>query len=135
MKDYVESVKYLRENNVPHHNCAQAILVTFAEEMGMTLEQARAMGQHFGAGMGCGTTCGVVTGAAMTLGGLGYPKPIAKEMIQQFLKRECSLECRDLLAEFAKNAKNSPQNISHCDRLIFEMVEYIQTLEQEKHHE
>lgn len=135
MKDYVESVEYLRENNVPHHNCAQAILVTFAEEMGLTPEQARGMGAHFGSGMGCGSTCGVVTGAAMTLGGLGYPKPISQEMIHTFLSREGSLDCRDLLAEFAKKKDNTPVKGSHCDRLIIEMVAYIQNLEREKDHE
>lgn len=129
MKDFVQNVKDLRENNVPHHNCAQAITVTFAEEMGVTLEQARGMGAHFGAGMGCGSTCGVLTGALMTLGAMGYDKGESSLLLREFLQKHGSGDCRVLLAESAKRGES---RACHCDGLIFEAVEFIARLEEEK---
>lgn len=128
-KDYVESVKELRANNVPHHNCAQAILATFAEEMNLTLEQSRDMGAHFGGGMGCGSTCGVLTGALMTLGLLGYSKEEASILRRNFHYNHGSLDCRTLLAESAQRGENRSD---HCDNLIFEAVEHIASLENAK---
>lgn len=130
MKDYVENVKEIRANNHPHHNCAQAVLVTFAEEMGLTEEQSRAMGQHFGAGMGCGSTCGVLTGAMMAMGGMGYSKQESALLLRDFMKVHGVIDCRSLLAQFQE--KNEP-HVKHCDNLIFEMVEYIANMEQAKH--
>lgn len=129
MKDYVQNVKDLRENNVPHHNCAQAILVTFSEEMNLTDDQTRAMGAHFGAGMGCGSTCGVLTGALMTLGLLGYSKEESSTLLRNFHHNHGSLECRTILAQIARLGIDRS---THCDNLIFEAVQHIASLENRK---
>lgn len=127
MKDYVQIVADLREDSDTHHNCAQAILVTFCEEMGFTPQQARAMGTHFGSGMGCGSTCGVVTGAVMALGCLGYSKRESNQLIQDFFATNESLDCHVLLKKFREKGLTK-----HCDVLIAQMVEYIATLEAKK---
>ena len=49
-------------------NCSQAILETYAEEMGMSVENARKVASAFAGGMGMGTECGAVTGAFMVIG-------------------------------------------------------------------
>ena len=42
-------------------NCAQAVIAAFAEDLGINLETARALGAGFGAGMGTmGATCGAL---------------------------------------------------------------------------
>ena len=63
----LEEVQYLRtEPDGRHYNCAQSLLVPFGPEVGLTKEQADALGANFGAGMKMGSTCGVLT-SALTL--------------------------------------------------------------------
>ncbi len=51
------------------YNCAQAVVAAFAEDLGINLETARALGAGFGAGMGTmGATCGALCGAQIVLG-------------------------------------------------------------------
>ena len=66
--DYVEKARALRADPAVHYNCCQAVLVTFADRLGLTPEQANALGAHFGSGMRHGSTCGAVSGALMVLG-------------------------------------------------------------------
>ena len=49
-------------------NCSQAILETYAEEMGMSIENARKVSAAFAGGMGMGFECGALTGAFMVIG-------------------------------------------------------------------
>ena len=45
----MEEVKYLRtEPNGRHYNCAQSLLVPFAEQVGLDKEQADKLGSFFG---------------------------------------------------------------------------------------
>lgn len=53
-------------------NCCQAIVASFAEEMGLSEAQALALGGGFGGGLRCGEICGAVSGAVMVLG-MMYP--------------------------------------------------------------
>ena len=48
--------------------CSQAVLAAFAEELGMTKEQALKVGACFGGGMCKAEVCGACTGALMALG-------------------------------------------------------------------
>ena len=51
------------------HNCAQAILCTYADKVGINEETARNIANSFGAGMGnMEGTCGALVGAGITLG-------------------------------------------------------------------
>ena len=59
---HLEKARELRARTDVHFNCCQSVLVTFAREMGLTEEQAYALGQGFGAGMQCGSACGALTG-------------------------------------------------------------------------
>ena len=68
---HMEKAKALRADTAVHYNCAQSVIIPFAAEMGITEEQANAMGAHFGSGMRHGSTCGAVTGALMALGMIG----------------------------------------------------------------
>ncbi len=49
-------------------NCSQAVLETYAEEMGLSVENARKVASAFAGGMGMGAECGAVTGALMVIG-------------------------------------------------------------------
>lgn len=49
-------------------HCSQAVLAAFAEECGISEEQALKIGACFGAGMRKGEVCGACTGALIVLG-------------------------------------------------------------------
>ena len=72
MSEYLERAKEVRKLEEPHYNCCQGVLAAFAEECGISEEQAYALGAHFGAGMGRASACGAITGGLMVLGMLGH---------------------------------------------------------------
>ena len=49
-------------------DCSQVVVGAFAEELGITTEEAYKMSAAFGGGMGLGETCGAVVGAMIVLG-------------------------------------------------------------------
>ena len=71
MSMYLDRAKELRAIEEPHYNCAQAVLIPFAEQAGLQADQAYRLAQAFGGGMRSGSVCGAVTGALMALGVLG----------------------------------------------------------------
>jgi C_GCAxxG_C_C family probable redox protein len=91
-------------------NCAQSVLVTFAEQLGLSEDEALRVACAFGGGMGRQQlTCGAVTGAAMALGlafGKAKEDPEEKklhtydmtvELFEEFEKLHGSVECFKLL--------------------------------------
>ena len=51
------------------YNCAQAVVMAFSEELGLSEEWAKKVAATFGGGMGRkGNVCGAVTGAMIVLG-------------------------------------------------------------------
>ena len=90
-------------------DCSQVIACHFADEMGLSEEQARKVSACFGGGMMCGETCGAVTGALMVIGmkyghakeGDMDQKNVMMEKTAQFKKffqeKYPSCMCRDLL--------------------------------------
>ena len=92
------------------YNCAQAVFITFAEELGLDSKTAFKIATAFGGGMGRKQeVCGAVTGALMALGlkhgrGEGEPKEKmdftyqkTRELIDEFSAIHGSPRCRDLL--------------------------------------
>ncbi len=88
-------------------NCCQAILSAFAEEYGLTVDDARRLGSGFGGGMGgMGLTCGAVTGAFMVIG-LKHPRldrasgaksiQLVQEFSRRFTAARGSIGCRELI--------------------------------------
>ena len=65
---HLEKAEELRARTDVHFNCCQAVLVTFAQEMGLTEEQAYDLGANFGSGMRCGSVCGTLTAALIRRG-------------------------------------------------------------------
>ena len=92
-----------------HYYCSQAVLAAFAEELGMTKEQALKVGACFGGGMCKAEVCGACTGALMALG-LKYgmcedgdlerkerANSYAVRFLDEFAKQNGSYICRELL--------------------------------------
>jgi C_GCAxxG_C_C family probable redox protein len=91
-------------------NCAQAVLLAFAPELGMEEGIAARVACAFGAGMGRkGGTCGAVSGALMAIGlrhGMSDPADqaakektykLTREFLAAFTKKHGAIECRELL--------------------------------------
>ena len=90
-------------------DCSQVVAGAFAEELGITQEEAYKMAAGFGGGMGIGETCGAVVGAMIVLG-IKYghfdtehmeQKEIMNakraEFLEKFGKKYASCSCKGLL--------------------------------------
>lgn len=126
---YMEDARALRADTRTHYNCCQSVLIPFAGEMGLTREQARALGAHFGSGMRHGATCGALSGALMVLGGLGYGEKEALELIRSFRQNHGATECAVLLK--ASHQRGELRK-DHCDGLVYEMVEALSALSKDR---
>lgn len=82
------AVEYFR--NKMH--CSQAVLAAFADECGITKQQAFRLGSCFGSGMRKGEVCGACTGALMVLGLL-----FGQDKIGDIQGRERSNKVNDLM--------------------------------------
>ena len=118
--DYAKS---LRENTTVHYNCCQSVLLTFADEMGLSFEQAYALGNHFGSGMRHGATCGVLTGGLMVLGALGYDQKAALHLLEQFRQAHGATDCAQLLQSAQARGEGKKP---HCDALVCQLVELLE---------
>ena len=131
MGKYLEKAKEIRAIVEPHHNCAQSVLMAFLDDLDLDRETAYKLGSCFGSGMKCGSTCGAITGALMAMGLLGLDSPeITQKFFRDFKQNHSGfIDCKDLLAE---NAKTGNPKKTHCDALVFEVVEYIEKLIEDK---
>lgn len=129
MGRYVERAKELRETPTIHtyYNCGQAVLVAFAEEMGMTEEQAFLVGAHLGAGMRHGSVCGALSGAMVALGPMGYSEAEAKAVLQAFRQTHGETDCKALLRTSLERGESKKD---HCNGLVYEMAAALEMLKQ-----
>lgn len=114
MKTKEEYIEAAKANFMSGYNCAQAVLVTFADELGIDKDTAAKMAQSFGAGMGglrevCGACSGMFMCAGLKFGNsdTSAPDAIAKkkehyaliqDMAKQFAEKSGgSIICRELL--------------------------------------
>ena len=82
-------------------NCAQAVIATYADLVGITQEHAMNLGNAFGSGMGnMEGTCGALTGAAIIVGLATADKQRSRQVMSsimaQFQSRNGSTQCRAL---------------------------------------
>ena len=104
------------------YNCAQAVTLAFAEEMGVEKETAAKMASSFGGGLGrLREVCGCVSGMSLAAGALyGYSDPKAKEekadhyaliqkLANEFKEKNGSIICRELLAGINNDTNPVPE--------------------------
>lgn len=127
MSEHVKKATALRNASAGCPNCAETIFLTYAEELGLTEEQALMLGTNFGGGMKCGGTCGVLTSGMAVLGALGITDPQSVGKFLNSIKENHSglSNCVDLLRA---NAKKGGQKKQHCDGMIVEAVNLIDEL-------
>ena len=121
--------------------CSQAVLAAYAEEYGLTEEQALKLGTCLGAGMRKGEVCGACTGALMVLG-LMHNDPknrkAAYENTVRFLNgfRDAngSYLCNDLLGcdvrtpEGVQYARDHHLFTEFCPKMVESAVEILEEI-------
>lgn len=117
-----EKLSALRNDAATHYNCAQSILIPFAQEMGITEAQANALALNFGSGMGCGGACGALTGAMMAMGALGLPQEKRIELLQTFRQANGEINCAPLLKAAAERGE---ERKAHCDKMIDQCMDFL----------
>ena len=108
------------------YNCCQAVVCTFADEVGIDESLLYKMGEVFGAGMGTAQgVCGAISGAAMVAGlvhsdgntehaGLTKAKTtrVAGIMQKKFVEQAKALICREI------KTGNDGKAFTSCDECI-----------------
>jgi C_GCAxxG_C_C family probable redox protein len=124
-------------------NCAQSVLSAFAQDSGLSEDEALKVATAFGGGMGRQQlTCGAVTGAAMAMGlkfGKGkldgneqkkvtYEKTV--QLFEAFVHLNGSVNCRKLLNDLDMNNEEDhkvimEQNLFHinCRKYVADAVQ------------
>ena len=85
-------------------NCSQAVLGAYADDYGLTVDQAMKVAACFSGGVRKGEVCGAVSGAIMVIGlkygdgpdykATAYPK--AAEFMERFKEKNASYICKDI---------------------------------------
>lgn len=109
MKSIEERVAEIKDKHTRGYNCAQIVLCSYAEELGIDEETLFRVSEGFGAGMGgMMQTCGAVTAMFMALGLANSsgdlqacdtkPQTMKKvrELAAEFEKKNGSIVCREL---------------------------------------
>ena len=119
----MERAIQLRQDPDVHYNCAQSVLIPYAEKAGMSLSQANAIAAQFGAGMRVGGTCGAVTGALMVLGLLEKDPKTVREFWNEFKAQTGAMDCAELLKLSKERGEDKK---AHCDALVYKAVELLE---------
>ena len=109
MKSIEERVAEIKDKHTRGYNCAQIVLCSYAEELGIDEETLFRISEGFGAGMGgMMQTCGAVTAMFLALGLANSsgdlqacdtkPQTMKKvrELAAEFEKKNGSIVCREL---------------------------------------
>lgn len=120
---HLEKARQLRARTDKHFNCCQSVLVAYAQDMGLTEEQAYGLGANFGSGMRCGSVCGTLTGALMVLGMRGGDEAQSAALLRKFREDHGEINCAALLKK--SHDAGIPRK-EHCDGLVFEVVRMLE---------
>ena len=109
MKSIEEGVAEIKDKHTRGYNCAQIVLCSYAEELGIDEETLFRISEGFGAGMGgMMQTCGAVTAMFMALGLANSSGDLqacdtktqtmkkVRELAAEFEKKNGSIVCREL---------------------------------------
>ncbi len=121
MSKYITRAKELRAIVEPHYNCGQAVLLPFAEEMGIPADLVMRFAANFGGGMKTGALCGAVAGGVTVLAlyGLSDPETTAEYYARIREKHPESIDCKPLLQ---RNAELGNEKKPFCDGLVYECI-------------
>ena len=107
------------------HNCAQAIVCTYADQIGLDDATARNVGNAFAAGMGnMEGTCGALVGAGIVLGmatkDKAHSMKAMRQVMTQFQQRNGATQCRLLKGVGTKEA------LRECPDCVADAAEFLE---------
>jgi C_GCAxxG_C_C family probable redox protein len=127
------------------YNCAQAVFLSFADDLSMDPGQITKIAAGFGGGMGrLQRTCGALTGAFMVLGSLINQPYLELEdkknelidriqaLVKEFEQEFGSSDCRDLIGvdlmteEGRTEAENQNLSETRCKHYILKAVSLLE---------
>ena len=132
------------------YHCSQAVLAAYADECGLTEEQALKLGACFGSGMRKGEVCGACTGALMVLGMLygqyditdiesrSVANVVNDKMMNRFKEKCGSYICNDLLGcdistnEGIEYALDNNLFTEFCPQMVKNAVDILEEIIQEQ---
>jgi C_GCAxxG_C_C family probable redox protein len=136
-----------RDYMVTHNNCAQAIVATYATEIGFSENELIHLAFPFGAGFGMqGLICGALSGAAMILGAKygkilqgdeNYMEKIygmTQELFGRFRKINGTILCKELIQfDLSKpddvlEARKKGVFTTRCPDFVFQTSEILEEL-------
>ena len=111
-----------KENFLKGYNCAQAVVLAFADDMNMDSQTALKLASPFGGGLSrLREVCGAVSGMAIVFGMLyGYDSPTDQQkkaynyaefqsLANEFKAQNGSIICKELLGEQGKSTAPTPE--------------------------
>ena len=110
------------------YNCAQSVLCTYYDYMGMDMETAKHLGNSLGAGMGnMEGTCGAIVGAGIVLGLATKDKGKASKGMRQIMEKfqACNgaVQCKLLKGvETGKVLRECPLCVSDASEFLEELL-------------
>ena len=123
-------------------NCAQAVLGAYAEDFGMSEEEALRVAICFSGGMRNAEVCGAVSGALMVIGlkygqvddgkTVSYGKAV--EFMDKFKKENGSYTCKEILgydistADGMKNASEKNLFNDICPKMVESAVKILEEI-------
>ncbi len=131
MSEFNQKAEKLRNNTEVHYNCAQAVLMPFADKIGIDEEKLFKITSNFGSGMKRGATCGAISAGLMVLGMFGVEDAATIGVYYNRLKdnHEGKLDCMDLLRI---NKEKGGDRKTHCDGMIQEVITLVEQILKEK---
>lgn len=131
MSKYLARAQELRAIITPHYNCGQAVILPFAEDLGIPGDLVMRFAANFGGGMKGGRLCGAVAGGATVLGLYGLEDRAIVEEYYARLQRNHpeSLDCAPLLA--LNEQRGNPKK-PHCDALVYECIRLCEEMLRER---
>lgn len=127
MSKYSDKAIALRNDPNTHYNCAQAVFMSFANEAGISDEQAFNISANFGSGMKMASVCGAITGGLMALGLFGLNSQDVVNAYYRALRanHDNHLICADLLRI---NKEAGREKKPHCDEMVYECVALVENI-------
>ena len=122
---YQKRALAFRQDKTRKHNCAQAVLMSFGERMGLDEDLLYDMAANMGRGMKMYSVCGGITGAIMVLGLVGVTDEGAVNKLYARWRRarEGFLECANYL-ELAE--RDHIDERTFCNDLVVDAVRILE---------
>jgi len=143
----MERSEQAKELFLSGYNCAQSVVLSFADDLKFSKELVQKMAAGFGGGMGKQQeTCGAVTGAIMVLGLMkgetvnnndelkSEAYSAVKELSRQFIAEYKTTNCRDLIGcdlntpEGAAKFKEDQIMETTCAGCVKKAVEIVESI-------